>query len=157
MPADQVRRQVIHTPGHCPMCGIPADSQYFDDSAIENLPDVGKEVSLARFELPAQYCGRLEYFAQFTDVSAKDPSQIATPGLHWIILVNKRPLYPYISLDRILNPWGNGSFQVFIRLDENATVEFVARRVAGDPSAIAKVGGRIVGRYWYNTIYGDVV
>ena len=108
----------------CPMCGIPADSQYFDESKVAAAPAVGREVLLAHFELPPQYCGVLEYFAQFTDAYGKDPSRIHTPGLQWLILVNKRPLYPYTNVDRILNPWGNGSFQVSIRLDENSTVEF---------------------------------
>jgi hypothetical protein len=139
------------------MCGIPVDSQYFDESKVEIAPEVGKEVSVARFELPPQYCGVLEYFAQFTDAYGKDPSRISTPGLQWLILVNRRPLYPYINLDRIVNPWGNGSFQVSIRLDENAVIEFVVRRLANGASGINEVGGRIVGRYWYNAIYGDAV
>jgi hypothetical protein len=133
------------------------DAEYFDDSRVVNVPEVGREVPLAYFELPPQYCGVLEYFAQFTDAYGKDQSQIDTPGLQWLILVNKRPLYPYINLDRIVNPWGNGSFQVSIRLDENATVEFVVRRSTNEAPDIKKVGGRILGRYWYNAIYGDVV
>jgi hypothetical protein len=114
-------------------------------------------VLLARFELPPQYCGVLEYFAQFTDAHANHPSLIHTPGLQWLILVNKRPLYPYTNLDLIVNPWGNGSFQVSIRLDENSTVEFRVRRLADEVPKVMKVGGRIVGRYWYNVGYGDVV
>ena len=112
---------------------------------------------LARFELPPQYCGVLEYFSQFTDEHAGNPAKIATPGLQWMILVNNRPLYPYLNLDRIVNPWGNGSFQVSIRLDESATIEFVVRRVNNAAPDIKQVGGRIVGRYWYNAAYGDVV
>ena len=46
------------------------------------------------------------------------------------ILVNNRPLYPYLNFDRIVNPWGYGSFQISIRLDDSATIEFVVRRVA---------------------------
>jgi hypothetical protein len=157
MQSVQVRSSNTHRPGPCPKCGIPVDSQYFDDSKVEPEPALGKEVSLARFELPPQYCGVLEYFAQFTEAHARSPWEIGTPGLRWIILVNKRPLYPYISLEHIVNPWGNGSFQISIRLDENATVEFVARRVAGEPEVKAMVGGRIMGRYWYNAAYGDVV
>jgi hypothetical protein len=143
-------------PGSCAICGIPVDAGYFDDSKVTDAPAPGREVSLARFELPPQYCGVLQYFAQFTDTYADKPSQIATPGLQWMILINKRPLYPYINLDRIVNPWGNGSFEIAIRLDENATVDFIARRTT-EEAQIAKVGGRILGRYWYNAIYGDVV
>ena len=47
----------------CPMCGIPTDSQYFDESKVAAAPAVGREVLLAHFELPPQYCGVLEYFA----------------------------------------------------------------------------------------------
>jgi hypothetical protein len=77
--------------------------------------------------------------------------------LQWLILVNKRPLYPYTNLDRIINPWGNGSFQVSIRLDENSTVEFRVRRLSDQAPEVEIVGGRILGRYWYNTSYGDAV
>lgn len=145
------------SPGACTICGIALDSEYFDDSKVADAPEIGAEVSLARFELPPQYCGVLEYFAQFTDAYGKDPSQIATPGLQWLILVNRRPLYPYTNLDRIVNPWGNGSFQVSIRLDENATIEFRVRRISNAAAEITRVGGRILGRYWYNAIYGDVL
>lgn len=153
-----VKKLETHTEaGLCSNCGIPVDAGYFDDSKVANTPDVGREVSLARFELPPQYCGVLEYFSQFTDEHANDATKIATPGLLWVILLNNRPLYPYLNLDRIVNPWGYGSFQVSIRLDENATIEFVARRVSNGAAAITRVGGRIVGRYWYNAIYGDAV
>jgi hypothetical protein len=139
------------------MCSIPLDSQYFDESKVTAAPEVGREVLLARFELPPQYCGMLEYFAQFTDAYGRDQSRIATPGLQWLILINKRPLYPYTNLDRIVNPWGNGSFQVSIRLDESSTVEFQVRRLSDEAPEVTTVGGRILGRYWYNATYGDVV
>jgi hypothetical protein len=100
----------------------------------------------------------LEYFSQFTDLHAGEPAQIRTPDIQWRILVNHRPLYPYLALDRIVNPWGYGSFPISIRLDENATLEFTVRRVSqGNSRHIKRIGGRIVGRYWYNAIYGDVV
>ena len=153
--------------GLCAMCGIPVDSQYFDESRVTDTPATGSEVVLARVQLPPQYCGVLEYFAQFTDAQARDHAQIETPGLEWSLLSNGRPLFPYLKFDRILNPWGKGSFQVYVRLDEGATVEFVVRGVT-DVSAASegpnvdnpsprRVGGRIIGRYWYNAAYGDVV
>lgn len=140
----------------CFNCGTPLDAQYFDESGVEGLPDTGREVVLARFELSPQYCGVLEYFSQFTDKYEKDSSQIKTDGLEWVILSNGRPLYPYVKLERIVNPWGNGSFQIAIRLDEGATIEFVVRlrRRSADLEGLTLVGGRIVGRYWYNTAYG---
>lgn len=153
MRAAQVNSATVVRAADCPMCGIPLDSQYFDDSKVAPAPSVGQQVVLARFELPTQYCGVLRFFAQFTDAHAKDPSQIATPGLQWLILVNKRPLYPYVSFEHIVNPWGNGSFEVSLRLDESATLEFVVRRL-NDDADVTQVGGRLMGRYWYNPIYG---
>ena len=147
----------------CVACGIPLDSQYFDDSSVQAVTQAGEELVLARFELPAQYCGVLEYFSQFTDVFATDASKIATPNIEWKILVNNHGLFPYMSLRQIVNPWGFGSYQVKIRLDEAATVEFVARVlptvVNSTPpdQPIKFVGGRIMGRFWYNAAYGDVV
>src|SRR5262249_48027223 len=153
-----VKKSEMHTHlGSCPMCGVPLDSEYFDESGVVEAPKVGEAIALARFELPPQYCGVLEYFSQFTDDHARNSSEIKTPGLLWMILVNNRPLYPYLNFDRIVNPWGYGSFQVSIRLDENATVEFVVRRVSNATPNITQVGGRILGRYWYNAIYGDAV
>lgn len=149
--------KTIKPPTVCAICGIPMDSEHFDDSGVAAAPGIGGEVTLARFELPPQYCGVLEYFSQFTDEHAKDSSKIETPGLQWLILSNNRPLYPYLNLDRIVNPWGYGSFQVSIRLDDSATIEFVVRHVSNQAHDVKKVGGRIVGRYWYNTVYGDVV
>jgi len=167
------------TTGLCAACGIPLDSQHFDDSSVRKAPDVGEEVVLARFDLPAQYCGVLQYFAQYTDLFAKDAAEIATPNLEWRILVNSHALFPYINLRRIVNPWGYGSFPVNIRLPEDSTVEFVVRGVTDDDelprsvpriskslrtieggpteTAINLVGGRIVGRFWYNASYGDVL
>jgi hypothetical protein len=143
----------------CTNCGLPRDYEHFDESGFAKKPDRGREVVLARFELPPQYCGLLENFSQFTDLLGRDLGQVETPGLQWIITVNNRPLYPYIKLDHIVNPWGWGSFGVSIRLDENAVVEFVVRNVDYPPpeatEEIKRVGGRIVGRFWYNPAYGD--
>lgn len=143
-------------PALCPRCGAPVDSEYFDESGLADAPEPGRRVVLARFELRPQHCGVLEYIAQFTDLFACDCKQIETPGIEWAILENNRPLYPYLGLRWILNPWGYGSFPVAIRLSENAVVEFVVRgigSVAGEPK-VAKVGGRILGRFWYNPEYG---
>ena len=148
------------TSGLCAACGVPFDSQYFDISSVHDAPELGEELLLARFELPAQYCGVLQYFSQFTDRFGKDFSQVATPDLEWRILTNGQAMFPYFSLRQIVNPWGYGSFPVNIRLDEDATVEFVVGGVDPTISAnqrVASVGGRIVGRFWYNAAYGDVV
>ncbi len=150
--------------GLCASCGIPVDSQYFDDSNFVKAPLLGEEVVLARFDLPAQYCGVLQYFSQFTDAFGNAPGVIATPTIEWRLLVNNRVLYPYINLRRIVNPWGYGSYPVNLRLDEDSTIELVARGVRDDGllsgtsvvGPLQVVGGRVVGRYWYNTSYGDV-
>ncbi len=148
------------TPALCNACGIPFDSQYFDDSKVEKAPRLGEEIVLARFDLPAQYCGVLLYFAQFTDRFAKNAANIDTPQIEWKILVNNHALFPYMNLRHIVNPWGFGSYPVNIRLDENSSIEFVARRVKeGTPKEdprVVTVGGRSMGRFWYNACYGDV-
>jgi hypothetical protein len=154
--------QEVSASGHCAACGIPLDSQYFDDSSVTEPPDIGSEVVLARFELPAQYCGVLQYFSQFTDLHGTNLANVLTPGLEWRILLNSRALFPYIALRHIVNPWGFGSFPVNIRLDEDSTVELVVRGVVDNlggatTTPVQLVGGRIVGRYWYNASYGDVV
>jgi hypothetical protein len=141
----------------CASCGAPFDSQYFDESSVVGVPRVGETVTLAEFELPPQYCGVLEYFAQFTDEYALDNSQIETPGVEWLILADNGPLFPYLTLKHIVNPWGNGAFPVSIRLQENTVLKFVARGVNGDSSSINRVGGRLVGRFWYNVAHGDAI
>jgi hypothetical protein len=144
-------------PALCAACAAPLDSQYFDDSSVTEVPGVGKTVVLAEFELPPQYCGVLEYFAQFTDEYERDKSLIATPGIEWLILADGSPLFPYLTLRHIVNPWGNGAFPVAIRLQENTILKFVARGVSSDiTSTITKVGGRLLGRFWYNAEHGDV-
>jgi hypothetical protein len=144
----------------CPNCGLPRDYQHFDESGFADTPDRGRQVVLARFQLPPQHCGLLENFSQFTNLLGQHPTYVETPGLQWIISVNKRPIYPYVLLEHIVNPWGFGSFGVAIRLDENAIVEFAVRNVEHPPldkpqTEVARIGARIVGRFWYNPIYGD--
>ena len=145
----------------CVTCGIPFDAKPFDESGTARIPARGRDQVLARFELPPQYCGVLQLFSQFWEENVRDPTRIVTEGLQWIILVNRRPLHPYVALERVVNPWGIGSFPIAIRLDENATVEFAVRNramnVDPDPERRPLVGGRIVGRYWYNACYGDVL
>ncbi len=144
--------------GLCNSCGVPFDSQYFDASGVFDAPLIGQSVPLAEVNLPPQYCGVLEYFAQFTDEHANNPAAIRTDGIEWIILVDGSPLFPYLRLDRIVNPWGEGAASIAIRLPEGATIRFIARGVAtrnGNPSGINEVGGRLVGRYWYNVADGD--
>ena len=140
----------------CERCGTASDSRYFDESGIVDLPAPGREALLARVELAPQYCGALEFFAQYTDRQSRDAAAIETPGLQWLILVNRQILAPYGGLERIVNPWGFGSFQIMSRLPEGATLEFVVRRrLAGDALAgVTRVGGRVVGRIWYDSSYG---
>jgi hypothetical protein len=162
------RLENVQAGGLCNVCGLPADSQYFDASNIAPIPAPGRQIVLASFTLPPQYCGRFENFSQYTDLNGRNHAQVRTPGLRWGILVNNRPLHPYLDLQHIVNPWGFGSFPVNIRLDLDARVEFVVRNETyaldpnqngnenqWNPAFIHLVGGRIVGRYWYNPAYGD--
>jgi hypothetical protein len=140
----------------CPTCGIPWDAGFFDESnVIEPAPGPGEEVVLARYALHRNYCGVLMTFAQFTDQYARDNSRVRTPGYRWQIRCNGQPRYPYLTFEHIINPWGQAGFPVHLRLEENCLVEFTVRNVGavGD-GVLAMVGGRITGRYWYNTDYG---
>ena len=142
----------------CAHCSIPVDAKIFDESGVADAPTSGHSVVLARFDLSPQYCGVLQFFSQFTDFQARDHSQILTPGLLWSLRINQRPFYPYLEMDHIVNPWGFGSFQIALRLEERASVDFLVRAVSGrapDPN-LKIVAGRIFGRYWYNAAYGDV-
>jgi len=142
----------------CVSCAIPLDARVFDQSSFSVAPDPGAEVVLARFALRPEYCGVLEYFSQYTDAWATNPLEVETPDIEWSILANRRPLDPYLRWTHILNPWGYGSFGIRLRLDESVLLEFVARGINVPPGTtrVEKVGGRLVGRYWYNPAYGDV-
>jgi hypothetical protein len=170
-------------PSLCSGCGAPTDAQYFDVSSVQRKPNTGETVTLAEFELPPQYCGVLEYFAQFTDTYAVNNSLIETPDVEWTILADGSPLFPYLSFRHIVNPWGEGSFQVAVRLPEEATIKFIARGViargvigapppppneiiggrllgrsgAPSPPPIETIGGRLLGRFWYNAAHGDAI
>lgn len=147
-----------------PLVQEPAWIDLFSGSGRKNeddlsLPLCGEHRVLTSFQLNPQYCGILTYFAQYTDLYARDNSQILTPGFEWLILQNGKRVFPYTQLEMIVNPWGNNCLPVTIRLDEHAKVEFVLRNRSvkdGDIPAypIRAFAGRLVGRYWYNEIYG---
>ncbi len=144
----------------CDVCGIPLDAEWFDESGFVTTPDLpppGERAMLAGFQLHSQYCGVLSWFAQFTDAYAIDNSQVATPGLEWIIMRNGQPLFPYHNLESIVNPWGYGGTTFSVRLDENARVELFIHNRAFDyeASEVTQVGGRIMGQYWYNAAFGE--
>ena len=140
----------------CVSCGIPLDARPFDAHGFATAADIASELVLARFEIPAFYCGVLENFAQFTDRHAGDPAAALTPTLEWSLRLNGRPLAPYERMTAIVNPWGLGTCPFTLRLDERACVEIVVRRVAGaGPDSVTLVGGRIAGRYWYRDAFGS--
>ena len=192
----------VLTDNRCVICGIPLDAEFFDVSGligkplgkrpgdealvdpfgdfrefepIADLPRRGEQKVLATFQLHVQYCGAITYFSQYTDLYMRDNSQIQTPGFEWLIIQNGKPVFPYTRLERIINPWGYNCFPIFIRLDENAKVEFVIRnrsvpdeRLDKDKYPMDKdkypmdkhkypikaFAGRIMGRYWYNDVFG---
>jgi hypothetical protein len=146
----------------CPMCGVPADASFFDDSSIVDPPAPGGEVVLARFQLHPNYCGALLYFAQFFDDGVTTPAPVRTEGLEWEIRCNGLPRDPYRRFDRVINPWGLSGFPIHLRLEEGSLTELVVRRLPPRPGTIlslrsALVGGRLLGRYWYNPAYGSTV
>jgi hypothetical protein len=133
----------------CAICGIPQDAGFFDESNIKEAPKLGEELVLARYELHRNYCGMLMYFAQYTE-----PATIQTPGYQWQIRCNGQPRDPYLAFDHIINPWGLSGFPIYLRLEEGCVLEFVIRNVGAGGDVLSTVGGRILGRYWYNNIYG---
>jgi hypothetical protein len=131
--------------------------KFFDLDAPEGLPSRGQERVLASYQLHPQYCGVLTHFAQFTDLNAKDNSQILTPGFEWIISQNGKPLFPYMRLEMVINPWGCNCLPVLVKLDENARIEIAIRNRSIfdlDLYPIKAFAGRIMGRYWYNSSFG---
>jgi hypothetical protein len=146
----------------CQICGIPADAGYFDVAGIKAAPEEGEEAEVARYELNPQYCGTLLYFTQYADRKERDLSKHQvishTPGYEWIILCNNQPRAPYLPTSLILNPWGYNALPIHLRLEEGCTVRLVVRKVtpADEAEVLSQVGGRLLGRSWYNTIYGGV-
>ena len=141
----------------CDVCETPLDSGPFDISAVVDAPvNPGDEVELVRYVLQPMHCGVLRYFAQFTDRHAKNPAQIKTTGYQWQIRCDAQPLDPYLTFDHIINPWGLATFPVDIRLGEGTTIQFIIRNIGGatGEDVLAQVGGRIVGRHWYDTRFG---
>ena len=143
----------------CQICGVPLDAGYFDVFSIQAAPLVGKEVELAHYELNPQYCGTLLYFMQYAELDeTQKPVFAKTPGYEWVILCNNQPRAPYLPFDWILNPWGYNALPIHLRLEEGCTVRFVIRKVtpAGSEAEVklSQVGGRLLGRTWYNTQYG---
>src|SRR5512132_3674901 len=116
----------------CHICGVPWDAGFFDESGVQEAPGQGQEAVLARYDLNPQYCGMLLYFAQFTDLYARDPTQVETPGFQWQIRCNGRPRDPYLTFNRIINPWGLSGFPVYLRLEEGCVLEIAIRRVGDD-------------------------
>jgi hypothetical protein len=142
----------------CHICGTPQDAGYFDVASIKAAPPVGEEVELARYQLNPQYCGTLLYFMQYAEESTTKKQMLSnTPGYEWLILCNNQPRAPYLPTSLILNPWGYNSLPIHLRLEEGCTLRFIVRRVAATVSQeLSQVGGRLLGRSWYNTIYGGV-
>jgi hypothetical protein len=136
----------------CERCGIPPDAGYFDHSSIQDLPKIGEGTPLAWFSLHRNYCGILRYFAQYISGDA-----IETPGLEWEIRCDGRARFPYTAIRHVVNRWGLSGFPVDLRLEEGAKVELFVTNVgvAVPPRRKRpKVGGRILGRYWYDPSYG---
>lgn len=139
----------------CQVCRVPADASYFDVAGIKPAPGPGEEVELARYELHSQYCGVLLFFAQLAEPARAQRAELfRTPGYQWMILCNDQPRDPYLPTELILNPWGQNAFPVHLRLEEGCVVRLVVRGVALPPTVLRNVGGRLVGRYWYNAVYG---
>ena len=143
----------------CQTCGVPLDAGYFDVAGIKAAPLVGEEIELARYELNPQYCGTLLYFVQYAELARTQRQVLSnTPGYEWLILCDNQPRAPYLPTSVILNPWGHTALPIHLRLEEGCTVRFVVRKVTPPASEtevkLSQVGGRLLGRTWYNIQYG---
>lgn len=136
----------------CGVCGIPADAGWFDNSRVEEAPALGQQVEVASFRMPNQYCGMLVYFTQYAEPAEIYRPLVETPGYRWAVIVNGQPCAPYNGFERIINPWGSNGFPTALRVPEGALVSLVVQNVSG--SGLTRVGGRLMGRYWYNDAYG---
>jgi hypothetical protein len=142
----------------CEHCGIPPDAGFFDDSNVRPAPDPGEQVVLACHQLHRNDCGVLMYFSQFTDRFASDTRRVQTPGYVWEVRRDGQPLSPYNRLEHIVNAWGIGGFPLHLRLEGGSRLELVISNLnvhPGDARYLEIVGGRILGRYWYNPLFGD--
>jgi hypothetical protein len=144
----------------CQICGVPLDAGYFDVATIKAAPLAGEEVEVARYELNPQYCGTLMYFMQYAEEDSETNRQVLsiTRGYEWLILCNNQPRAPYLPTSLILNPWGFNALPIHLRLEEGCTLRFVVRKLTpatGDVK-LSQVGGRLLGRTWYNTQYGGM-
>jgi len=133
---------------------IPLDAGWFDDSRIVSMPAFGTEVVLAERSLHRNYAGVLMYFWQFTTSHAKDPAAVKTPGLQWFVRCNGNPADPYLPFEHIVNPWGCGGIPISLRLDPGTRVQLVVRNEARRARGEMLVGGRILGRFWYDKQFG---
>ena len=70
----------------------------------------------AKYQLHPNYCGELQYLAQFTDAYALSPAAVETPDLEWQIRSDGQPLAGSLAFRRIINPWGLSGFPIHIRL-----------------------------------------
>jgi len=142
----------------CHVCGVPSDAGYFDVASIKDAPLTGAEVEVARYELNPQYCGTMLYFTQYAEEAGTKRQVLSiTPGYQWLILCNNQPRAPYLPTSLILNPWGYNALPIHLRLEEGCTLRFVVRRTAqAGAIELSQVGGRLLGRTWYNTIYGGI-
>ena len=98
-----------------------------------------------------------------TDAYAPTPAEVETPDLEWQIRSDGQPLAPWLTFRRIINPWGLSGFPIHLRLKEGSLTELVVRFVGPDPvpvrclsslPLVQQVGGRLLGRFWYNTKFG---
>lgn len=136
----------------CSTCGSSLDSLHFDAIGFADLPPGGGLVVIAKHELPRQYCGVLEGFQQFLSPAIQDGREVETPGIEWLLRANGRPLDPYIGFTAVLNPWGEAFHRIAISLEEGTVLEMAAR-VTRRQAAGARIGGRLMGRYWFEDPY----
>ena len=140
----------------CAACGSAVDSLYFDVAGFAAVPERDGTVILVRQEIPRQYCAVLEGFQQFVPPELLPDGPVETRLIQWSIRANGRPLDPYTGFHALLNRWGEPWNRVAINLEEGTMLELVARFLAPPRTrdTSLRVGGRLMGRYWFDDPYG---
>ena len=122
----------------CPNCGLPRDYEHFDESGFADktraarprggagaLRIAGRNTAgCSKISRSSPTCSGARHLAISSGAISPKSRRPACNGSSWS--TDGRSI-PTLRLEHIVNPWGYGSFGVAIRLDENATVEFVVR------------------------------
>ena len=146
----------------CQICGVPVDAGYFDVASFKDAPvgmrarRGGAGALRAASRSTAAPCS----ISPSSRKTGSDARQVIsqTPGYEWIILCNNQPRAPYLPTSLILNPWGYNALPrspaIGGRMRRQSSWSEKLLLPRGRAVTLSQVGGRLMGRSWYNTNYG---